>query len=192
MDVEQRQAGGIGMIRETHQHIAFTKRTGIVLAVIVLAIAMTAVVGTTVAYFTTYATARGYIELPIDQRTEINEDFGDWTKRVTITNAEDSTAVFVRAKGYAGSEYTLDYSSTDANWVIGEDDYYYYRLPLDTGQTTPTLNVRIGNVPADAHEGDQFNVVVIYETTPVLYDESGRPYADWNVILDNGNSEGGE
>lgn len=31
---------------------------------------------------------------------------------------------------------------------------------------------------------DDFNVIVIQECTPVLYDENGNPYADWNVILD--------
>ena len=42
--------------------------------------------------------------------------------------------------------------------------------------------------PEDAKEGDDFNVVVVYESTPVLYDEKGDPYpydkADWNQILD--------
>ena len=32
--------------------------------------------------------------------------------------------------------------------------------------------------------GDEFNVVVIYESTLALYDAEGNPYADWGVILD--------
>ena len=36
-----------------------------------------------------------------------------------------------------------------------------------------------------------FNVVVIYESTPVMYREDGTPYADWNVVLDNGTSQSG-
>ena len=37
-------------------------------------------------------------------------------------------------------------------------------------------------------DGLTFNVVVIYESTPVLYREDGTPYADWNAVLDSGSS----
>ena len=35
-----------------------------------------------------------------------------------------------------------------------------------------------------------FNVVVIYETTPVLYREDGTPYADWSAKVDAKTVEG--
>ena len=52
--------------------------------------------------------------------------------------------------------------------------------------------VKIENVPVeDVKDGSEFNVVVIYETTPVLYDESGKPYADWNAKQEARAVEGG-
>ena len=38
---------------------------------------------------------------------------------------------------------------------------------------------------------DNFNVIVVYESTPVLYNADGSAYADWSFTLDNGTSEGG-
>lgn len=52
--------------------------------------------------------------------------------------------------------------------------------------------MKIDNIP-EGKDGAQFNVVVTYECTPVLYNADGTPYADWTTILDNGNlSEGGD
>ncbi len=35
----------------------------------------------------------------------------------------------------------------------------------------------------EPEEGDEFNVVVVYESTLVLYDKDGNPYADWSNVL---------
>ena len=32
---------------------------------------------------------------------------------------------------------------------------------------------------------ESFNVIVVQECTPVLYDEEGNPYADWNRVMDS-------
>lgn len=57
------------------------------------------------------------------------------------------------------------------------------------GKTAKELSVRIGNVPEEElKDGLTFNVIVIYESTPVLYREDGTPYADWNAVLDSGSS----
>lgn len=54
--------------------------------------------------------------------------------------------------------------------------------------------MKISGVPTTdkVKDGDDLNVVVIYEATPVLYDKDGTPYADWKqaVIVDN-ETEGG-
>jgi hypothetical protein len=55
---------------------------------------------------------------------------------------------------------------------------------LTQGQTTEELLVRIGDVPTELAESASLNVVVVYESTPVLYDAQGQPYADWSVTLD--------
>ena len=37
---------------------------------------------------------------------------------------------------------------------------------------------------------EEFNVVVIQECTPILYDEDGNAYADWdNVVTDSSNTQ---
>lgn len=159
------------------------------------ALLVVASVGVTYSYFTTYATAKGTIELPLSERTEINEDFADWTKSVTISNtapADDpaSMTVFVRARAFAGSTYPLVYTS-DGSWTLGTDGYYYYSDPVAPGEVTSKLDVRITGVPEDAADDASFNVVVIYETTPALYRADGTPYADWTDVLNTGQTTGG-
>lgn len=175
------------------QHTA-TKRffaKAIVLAAIVMVVlvALTATVGTTLAYFTTYATAKGYVEVSLEEQTQIKEDFSQWTKHLTIANqGENSRPVYVRAKAFGGEQYTLTYSGS--GWSQNADGYYYYGSILNPGDTANVLDVKIDGIPKDAVD---FNVIVVYETTPVIYDANGNPSADWNNILDNGNlSEGGD
>lgn len=174
-----------------------TKRTAVAAAALAAVVALATTVGVTGAYFTTYAAAKGSVEISLNEKTTIDESFGSWTKHVTISNDAgadgSSRAVFVRAKAFSGATYPLTYSG-DANWAPGDDGYYYYYEPLNPGEKTTVLDVRISGVPESekTNIGDNFNVVVVYETTPVLYDESGKPYADWSVILDNGDLKGGE
>ena len=49
--------------------------------------------------------------------------------------------------------------------------------------STDALDVRIENVPDDVDDPSSFNVVIVYETTPVRYHEDGTPYADWEADL---------
>lgn len=178
----------------------FAKMVVFAAIAMVMLVAFTATVGTTLAYFTTYASAKGSIPITLEEQTKITEDLDGDTKIVTIENSEDSRPVFVRAKAFSGSTYPLKYEGS--SWVLGEDDYYYYSNAdgspkiLDPGSATNNgdeLRVSI-QFPKDSVDGDKFNVVVVYETTPVLYKADGTPYADWTDILDNGNisSEGGD
>lgn len=178
------------------QHTAakrfFAKATVLAAIVMVVLVAITGTVGTTLAYFTTYASAKGYVEISLEEQTTIDETFDSWTKHLTIANqGDDSRPVYVRAKAFGGEQYTLTYSGS--GWNQNADGYYYYNSILNPGETTSALDVKIDGVPKDAVDGDNFNVIVVYETTPVLFDTQGNPYADWNNILDNGNlSEGGD
>ena len=45
---------------------------------------------------------------------------------------------------------------------------------------TTGLDVKI-NVP-EGYDNYSFNVVVIQECTPVVYDEEGNPTADWTTV----------
>lgn len=167
------------------------KYAAIAMAALIVVAALFTGVGKTLAYFTTYAQAKGTVGITLGDKTEITEDMDQKTKVVKISNSSDSQPVFVRVKAFSGSIYDLKYQGDD-NWTPGDDGYYYYALPLDPGQSTTELKVTI-QFPENADSGDNFDVVVIYETTPVFYDESGNPKADWNNILDiTKTTEGGD
>lgn len=146
-------------------------------------------IGQAWAYFTTYAEAAGGYTITLGDRTEIREDFNDWTKHVVVTSEEGSQPVYVRARAFCGSRFTLLYSGD--GWTQ-EGDYYYYGDILYGGQSTRTLDIRIADIP-ETLDKDYFNVVVIYESVPVQYHEDGTPFTiqetDWDEILDTGSAE---
>lgn len=148
-------------------------------------------IGTTWSYFTTYAETRGGFPIRMGDRTEITESFSDWTKHISITNTDNSEPVYVRAKAFCGSQYTITHSGD--GWVLGGDGYYYYQYPVNGGAAAGTLDLKIEGIPDDPESKKDFNVVVIYESTAVKYHEDGTPYSvqetDWNEILDTGSTE---
>lgn len=134
-------------------------------------------IGEAWSYFTTYASAKGGYAINLSFETEIHESFKDWTKIIEIKSKEDSMPVYVRARAYCGRGYELEYTGTD--WEEHDDGYYYYKEILYGGETTTPLNVKILNIPENPEDGDDFEVVVVYESIPVKYDKDGNPYADW-------------
>lgn len=169
------------------------KRNAIVLSVIALVLVLGTAIGTTWSFFTTYAETIGGLPIAFSDRTQIppiiHEDFFNWTKRVTLESQEGAEPMYVRVKAFSGSQYELVYGSNDGRWTLGEDGFYYYNQVLNGGQTTSELLIRIENIPADAVDKDTFNVIVVYEYTPVLYRADGTPYADWNTRVNNGGNE---
>ncbi|MCI8465709.1 MAG: hypothetical protein HFI63_07615 [Lachnospiraceae bacterium] len=169
------------------------KKKSNLLAVLALAVILSAGIGKAWAYFTTYAEAAGGYTIELGDRTEIQEEFGEWTKRVSVSNNETSgQSVYIRAKAFSGNAYELTYEDESGKWTPGDGGYYYYSDPVKAGEATGELLVHIGNIPQNANEGDRFHVAVVYESTPVRYDADGNPYADWNEVLDTGATEGGE
>lgn len=151
-------------------------------------------IGEAWAYFTTYAEARGGTIIHLGYETEIEEsfDFENWVKTVVIHSKDGSQPVYIRAQAFSGSEYKLGYSSTNGTWYDGGDGYWYYDKIVYGGEKTEPLEVAILNIPQDPENKYEFNVVVIYESTPVRYDEKGNPYPDWNAkLLDSGEWKGG-
>ena len=116
--------------------------------------------------------------------TDIEEKVIDGKKQLQLENTGDYDC-YVRLKALTGDAYkdNIQYFEPDSagKWTPGEDGYYYYSdivapkgltSQLDVGFTFPTKE------PTD------FNIIIIQECTPVLYDEDGNPYADWNEIAD--------
>lgn len=166
------------------------KKAGCFIVFLALIMAVTAGSGRAWAYFTTYASAEGGITIALGDRTEIEEKFSNWEKRVTITSDPDSEPVYIRAKAFGSGSYPL--TCGGEGWSDGGDGYYYYDKILSGGEETSVLSVKIGNVPEnDVEDGTMFNVVVIYESAPVEYRDDKTPYADWGAVLDNGISQSG-
>lgn len=189
------------------------KRSHIFLAFLAAGLLLTGSIGDAWAYFTTYVEAKGGYPLLLGDETEVEEGFSAWIKSLVISSEEDSEPVYVRAKAFSGAAYPLTYSDGEAFneenpgagsadgasavWTPGADGYYYYGKVLYGGGRTNELQVKIENVPKNEDITEkEFNVVVIYETTPVQYKEDGTPYGvdeiDWDkAVLEVDRVEGG-
>ncbi len=163
------------------------KRWKILLTVLALVLIMSIGIGTAYGYFTTYVVTRGghVVTLGESGRTDIYERFSQWTKHVTVSSAADSDPAFVRIRAYWGAGYSVTYEGNGV-WYDGGDGWWYYTPILQPDSSTSEFDVYISNVPSDVTEGDEFNIVVVYETTSVRYRADGTPYADWSVRLDSG------
>lgn len=169
------------------------KRTAIFIVSLGLCLALIAPVGVAWGYFTSYVTTRGSLPISLGTQTEITEDFSNWTKSISVSNQTGSSPVFIRVKAFSGSNLNLSYDDRNEGlWNLDADGYWYYANPVDPGSSTSILKVIIGGAPSDAKENDEFNVVVVYESTLALYDANGKPYANWDTILDSGNAKGGD
>ena len=151
-------------------------------------------------YFTDSSYATGGIQIKVKPDTDITEEFDNREKRVTIVNNEVSVPVYVRAKVYANPTYLETISGT--NWTGPDaDGWYYYQAVLMPGDPTEQLLARIKfpvdpDNPEDPIANDpeyNFNVIVVYEATPDVYNEDGSAKdpqaADWTLRLDDQEGE---
>ena len=186
------------------------RKRNLILITLVLALILCASIQPTIAYFTSYARAKGGHKVTLGDTTTITETFSSWTKKVTITNSAGSAPVFIRAKVLYEGPYTIAVSGT--GWTGAQDGYYYYGSSasnltmLEGGQKTENpLCVKIEGVPSEKSsdgtsnpafqqlkDGESFSVVVVYESTPVRYHEDGTAYANWDAeIVEVGSTTGG-
>ena len=160
------------------------KKTIGLLAVSLLMVACIGI-GSALAYFTTYTEAKGGAKLDLKfQKTNIAEEVKEGNKILKVKNSENAAAAYVRIKVVVAEQFKNDlvYSekSDIKKWTPGNDGYYYYADIVEPGAETTELYVNVLGVKAT----DDFNVIVIQESTPVLYKEDGTPYADWSVKAD--------
>lgn len=159
------------------------RRLGLMAVAIGLIAAAT--VAPAMSYFTTYATAKGGYTLNLGESTSMKETFAEWTKHITIANTGE-TECYVRVKAFSGSQYPLYFSSESSLWSLHKDGYWYYNAILPAGTVMPeseALAIEIHRM--DEASVQDFNVIVIEEAAPVLYDENGVPSADWDKPLIN-------
>ena len=192
-------------------------RTALLTATAIMLV-MSAVMGSAWAYFTTYTRAKGGHVLHMGHEEYDDEEFSNWLKTLNITVTKDSKPVYIRARAFSAqyplflSENKVDedvpgiegvvVDSNNTKWVSREnDDFIYYTdlvAPLrdKDGKLLDTavdpLYVKINNVPKNemegAMKGDEFNVIIVYETTEVQYDSAGNPLpwdqVDWTKKVD--------
>lgn len=137
------------------------------------------------AYFTTYVSAGGSEIVHMGAQTELHEDVSDMTKHISVTNASQINDCFVRVKVFHGGQLEVTYADRSESgdlWTFSQEDgYWYYGPILPAGASTEILDARIGDLSED-FDRESFQVVVIQECTPVIYDEEGNPAADWNTV----------
>ena len=155
----------------------FNKKS-LCLAAAALALTAGISVNSAMAYFTTYTTAAGDVTISLGSTVTIPEEkVSDWTKHIVIKNTGDYEC-YVRVKVFAGEKCQdgLVYQGSQ-KWSPGEEDYYYYSDIVPAGGETEELQVKIDSKDSE----EEFNIIVAQECTPVLYDDEGKPYADWNA-----------
>lgn len=138
------------------------------------------------AYFTTYVSAGGSQIVRMGAETEIEEDVSNMTKHISIVNTSQTNDCYVRVKVFNSSELEISYAEENDSgnknlWTYSEEDgYWYYGPILAPGESTEILNAKI--ILPEGFDRDSFNVIVIQECTPVIYDKDGNPTADWNTV----------
>lgn len=142
--------------------------------------ALLMVIGATIrpamSYFTTYVTAKGGYVVHLQEDSEIHETAVGLEKTVVIENTDEKVPVYVRAKAIASSQYTPNVTPGD-NWSEEIDGWYYYENILNPGDKTSEDNpllitVTTPKVPVNEKESvnfDNINVVLVYESAPVIY-----------------------
>ncbi|MBR0404836.1 MAG: hypothetical protein IJI68_06490 [Eggerthellaceae bacterium] len=154
------------------------------------------------AYFTDTTETNGGVDVTITPSTDIHEWVTQGVKHVVISNDADATsAVYVRAGVFTSVEVDISHDgwtgpSNEASWVGPTDlGWFYYDQILQPGESTDSelivdtlLRKKAEQKP---EEGVNFNVIVMYEATPVLYDADGNPYADWTLTQNEKPAEGG-
>ncbi len=129
-------------------------------------------------YFTTYVEAKGKVSISLEENGRIEERVEELKKSISITNTGEP-AVYVRVQAFVAEKFKENekYSSESGKWIDGKDGWWYYSDPVAPGAATDVLDYEITKLPEDLlnNPGQYgFNVVVVYETAPVIYDENGQ------------------
>lgn len=162
------------------------KKRTLLLAVLAVMLVLSSSIGSAVAYFTTYASARGGYVIRLGGRTEIEEKYENAQKLVRISNVpgkEDDKGkypVFVRVRAFSDSGLAISYISDPAGAWLADGDYWCYQKALFAGDTSDTLKISV-NAKTEEKEfktGDTADVIVVYESVPAVFKADGSPDLD--------------
>ena len=164
------------------------KRRHFILAVLAIVLVLSASIGTTLAYFTTYSDAKGGYVIHLGHKSELKEDWVEGKKEIRIGNTANSEndvgkyPIFVRVKVFVGTDLTLG-DPEGTNWEKS-GEYYYYQSALycalepsvDTESQTYPLKVEVKAVEGKEFKaGDTADVIVVYESVPAVFNANGDP-----------------
>ena len=151
------------------------KRTIIFALAAVLILAMISIPGT-LAYFSDYDQASGSAQVNLTWQTELQEQVKDNNKHIQVKNVGE-TDVIVRAQIFAGDFVTV--KDTEGNWTKA-GDWWYYNGILKKGEVTTEL---FAEVKADKSATDDFNIVVVQESSRAVYESNAKLAAPdgWNA-----------
>ena len=107
------------------------KKPFLMMAVTALVLVGTLKVGGAMAYFTTYSTASGSVQMNMGfTQTIPHEEVDSRGKHVSVENTGDYDC-FVRVRAFAPSDITLSYQPEDSGWTDGGDGFWYYSWSTD-------------------------------------------------------------
>lgn len=158
----------------------FSKRP-VILAAAALMLTASLNVDNAKAYFTAHLETSGVVPINLGfTETEIEEDVDKDGKHVVIKNIGGYDC-FVRVKVF--SVIDVGYKPS-AGWEDRGDGYWYYTPVLPAGGRTEELLVTF-KYPVNTEENktEEFDIIVVQECTPVVYDEGGIATADWNTVI---------
>lgn len=167
--------------------IQFNKKP-VLLAAAALALTAALTVGSAMAYFTAHTEAGGEVPLNIGfTETEVDEKVDGGGKHIVIHNIGDYDC-FVRVKVF--SVIDIGYKPSGKWRDGGGDGYWYFDSVLPAGGSTEELLVTF-EYPANTEEDktEEFNIIVVQECTPVVYDEEGNAAADWGRVITSDGTE---
>lgn len=170
------------------------------------------------AYFTDSHGTRGGVRVNVEPRTDIEEEYGERVKHARIRNTSKDVPVFVRARVYTNAaEYLGPVSGENWTSAPDAEGWYYYGLVLDpydpeadpkpdparsvtrpldvavnfkTRETTRIIDAdgTVSEFTNTVHDGENFNVIVVYEAVPIQFDDGGSlldpQECDWALAFD--------
>ena len=103
--------------------------------------------------------------------------------KALITNVGDYDC-FVRIKVFAADNLKIKYN-LGKDWQESDDGYIYYNKVLSSKDKTSELNIKY-TLPEvnDDNKDKDYNIVVIQEFTPVVYDDQGNLIANWQQVYE--------
>ena len=174
------------------------KKRTLLLAVLAVVLVLSSGIGSAIAYFTTYATARGGYVIHLGGKTEIKERIVENSKIISIRNNPEKPEdvgkypVFVRVKAFTDSDGVLDDSSNalypgnpDALWEQDGENCWRYRKAVYAGEETePAFTIDVSSSrKLKPEETMILDVIVVYESVPAVFIADGSPDLDtaWNT-----------